>query len=40
MKAADAIAVVAAGRVAERGTHRELIAAKGIYAGLVSSSLI
>ncbi len=40
VKRADAIAVVSRGRVAERGTHGELVAAKGIYAGLVSSSLI
>ena len=40
VKRADAIAVVSCGRVAERWTHEELVAAKGIYAGLVSSSLI
>jgi len=40
VKRADAIAVVSSGKVAERGTHEELVAAKGIYAGLVSSSLI
>ena len=39
VKRADAIAVVSRGRVAERGTHGELVAAKGIYAGLVSSAL-
>ena len=40
VKRADAIAVVSQGKVAEKGTHEELVAAKGIYAGLVSSSLI
>jgi ATP-binding cassette, subfamily B, bacterial len=38
-EAADAIFVFDGGRVVERGTHRELVEAGGVYAGLFSSWL-
>ena len=36
---ADMIAVVDKGRIAERGTHDELVGANGIYAKLVSRQM-
>lgn len=37
VQSADQIVVVGAGRVVERGTHMELVAAGGAYAGLVNA---
>jgi len=34
VRAADQILVVDGGQIAERGTHEELLAAGGVYAGL------
>ena len=34
VRAADHILVVDGGQIAERGTHDELLAASGVYAGL------
>jgi len=34
VRAADQILVVDGGQIAERGTHDELLAAGGVYAGL------
>ncbi|KAG5180509.1 ABC transporter type 1, transmembrane domain-containing protein [Tribonema minus] len=39
IKSADVIAVVRAGRVVEQGSHAALLAAGGVYAGLVSRQL-
>jgi ATP-binding cassette, subfamily B, bacterial len=36
---ADLVLVVDAGAVVERGTHAELVAAGGVYAGLYASWL-
>jgi subfamily B ATP-binding cassette protein MsbA len=38
VRAADSIQVLQAGRCVERGTHAELLAAGGVYAGLVQLS--
>ena len=38
MRLADAILVMDAGRIRESGSHEQLLAAGGIYAGLVASS--
>jgi ATP-binding cassette subfamily B protein len=39
IRAADAILVVDGGRIVERGTHAELIAASGLYAELYETQL-
>lgn len=39
IKGADVIAVVQAGRVVEQGSHADLLAAGGVYAGLVARQL-
>lgn len=36
---ADIIAVIHHGRVAEQGTHQELLALRGIYYGLVTAQM-
>ena len=36
MRSADSIVVMDQGRIAEQGTHDELVAAGGIYAGLAA----
>lgn len=38
VRRADAIAVIEGGRLAERGSHRQLLAAGGRYAQLVSTA--
>lgn len=38
MRTADAILVIDAGRIRESGSHEQLLASGGIYAGLVASS--
>ncbi|MBN2797831.1 MAG: thiol reductant ABC exporter subunit CydD [Deltaproteobacteria bacterium] len=35
---ADRVAVMVQGRVVEQGTHQELLAAEGVYAGLIAAS--
>jgi ABC-type multidrug transport system fused ATPase/permease subunit len=40
VKNADMIAVIHHGRVAEQGTHQELIALNGFYTGLVSAQMV
>lgn len=40
VKNADTIAVIHHGRVVEQGTHQELLAMNGYYAGLVSAQMI
>ena len=40
VRGADAVAVVAGGRVVEQGTHWELVEAKGHYAALVASQML
>jgi subfamily B ATP-binding cassette protein MsbA len=35
IKNADVICVMSEGRIVERGTHTELVAKNGIYAGMV-----
>lgn len=39
VQGADVVAVVSSGTIAERGTHEELLATGGIYAGLVRRQL-
>ena len=39
VRRANKIVVVKGGRVAEEGTHQELLSKKGIYAGLVQAQL-
>ena len=39
VKSADIVAVVDGGRIAERGTHDELLNRNGIYAALVRRQL-
>jgi ABC-type multidrug transport system fused ATPase/permease subunit len=40
VKDADQILFVDAGRIAERGTHQELLAASGLYAALYREQLV
>lgn len=39
VQSADTVAVIAEGKVAERGTHTELLRSNGLYAALVRRQL-